>query len=497
MSRLLSFALVCATTSFVWAEQPKPIPGDDQTFTFMSKSGPVRIRLHLQVEGHSFQASWNEIVATLFRFLDYDGNGVLNAQEADRAPSLVQIRQLIQGSTEFEAEAAPPFKELSGGDAKGATLEQLKSYYLRIGAAPWQIDTIRRVGGSDENDEKLIAELGIEKPALLTRERLRNADRLVAKLDLDRDEIIDVLELTRNGYGGGFGNPEPLKANSGAFRVADHSKPTGSVPEIAVLVKLDGPPSEAVRVLRPSGGISPPNAMRSSRLRIGSSLLSLSDETVEIVRTEGLQARQDRVERMGAEQFGLLDRNSDGMLDNREVFQPPFGLVALMRVADRNSDGKLARAEHREFLALQKKMVTRGLIITLVDRGRWLFDFLDSDRDHRLSRRELKSAWDRLLPWADAKAGTMARDRIPHQYQIVISQGRLPRFNSDPAAVSVARPETRLQGPTWFRKMDRNADGDVSLAEFLGTAAQFRRLDLDSDGLISLSEAEAVGESPK
>ena len=51
-------------------------------------------------------------------------------------------------------------------------------------------------------------------------------------------------------------------------------------------------------------------------------------------------------------------------------------------------------------------------------------------------------------------------------------------------------PVQPQKGPVWFRKMDRNADGDVS-REFLGTKAEFDAIDTDHDDLISLEEAEA------
>ena len=49
-----------------------------------------------------------------------------------------------------------------------------------------------------------------------------------------------------------------------------------------------------------------------------------------------------------------------------------------------------------------------------------------------------------------------------------------------------------LDGPEWFRRMDRNQDGDVSVREFLGTSTQFAALDTDQDGLMSASEAEVA-----
>ena len=47
-------------------------------------------------------------------------------------------------------------------------------------------------------------------------------------------------------------------------------------------------------------------------------------------------------------------------------------------------------------------------------------------------------------------------------------------------------------GPLWFRKMDRNGDGDVSPREFLGTLEDFRKIDTDGDGLIDAQEAAAA-----
>ena len=55
-----------------------------------------------------------------------------------------------------------------------------------------------------------------------------------------------------------------------------------------------------------------------------------------------------------------------------------------------------------------------------------------------------------------------------------------------------ARPTANSAGPSWFRHMDRNHDGDVSWREFLGPRKDFDRIDVNQDGLIDTREADSA-----
>jgi hypothetical protein len=133
--------------------------------------------------------------------------------------------------------------------------------------------------------------------------------------------------------------------------------------------------------------------------------------------------------------------------------------------------------------------------------GQGLFDLLDRDRDGRLGLRELRAA-PRLLAALDQDGdGMLSRDEVPRTFQVALGLGQASfhRLGGNVILVPGHEPATLpadlfRAGPVWFRKMDRNGDGDVSPREWLGTMEDFHRLDADGDGLISADEAERAGE---
>ncbi|MBP3958293.1 EF-hand domain-containing protein [Gemmata sp. G18] len=137
-----------------------------------------------------------------------------------------------------------------------------------------------------------------------------------------------------------------------------------------------------------------------------------------------------------------------------------------------------ALAAGREETKAAFEKIARGVVsLTAVPGPVGLFDLLDADRDGQLSVAELRRAKTVLVDAASTDTGV----------SLVIVSGI-----AKPPAVPLIRTFTREAGPQWFRAMDRNGDGFVSVREFLGTPEQFRKLDRDGDGLLSAEEAEKV-----
>jgi hypothetical protein len=118
-----------------------------------------------------------------------------------------------------------------------------------------------------------------------------------------------------------------------------------------------------------------------------------------------------------------------------------------------------------------------GYTLFVAPQPRGWFEWLDADQDGQLSLAEIRNAGKRLGKLAPREA----------DYSLTLLPGVVAEYG-----VRLRRPEGRAtRGPAWFAAMDRNGDGFVSRAEWLGTAEAFDELDRDGDGLISPEEARA------
>jgi Ca2+-binding EF-hand superfamily protein len=172
-------------------------------------------------------------------------------------------------------------------------------------------------------------------------------------------------------------------------------------------------------------------------------------------------------------------------------------LRVIFEAADRDADGKLTKAEFDAYFDLQDGFRNLGMSLTPAMQTPSLFQLLDENRDGRLSVRELRTAWDRLIVLEEPGAEVITKNVIQPAVTLRLSRA-FDRFNNGNFAAAPAVfvdnprvPAAPQKGPLWFRKMDRNGDGDVSRTEFIGTKAEFDAIDADGDDLISLAEAEA------
>ena len=167
-------------------------------------------------------------------------------------------------------------------------------------------------------------------------------------------------------------------------------------------------------------------------------------------------------------------------------------LRVLFEPADWDGDGRLTRAEFDKYFAIQRATGELGVTLAHSTRVPNLFQLLDQNGDGRLGVRELRTAYRRIIPLEPSGGKDVTKAIL--QPSVIVRIGPSRAANADPALYNTGRAVTASvpsKGPVWFRKMDRNGDGDVSRAEFLGTAPQFDAIDGDKDGLLTLAEAEA------
>lgn len=179
------------------------------------------------------------------------------------------------------------------------------------------------------------------------------------------------------------------------------------------------------------------------------------------------------------------------------------GVEADFAAVDIDQDKMVTRNEVFGFAARDMIATASRIEVSVRQEGRTLFSMLDQNSDRRLTQREILSGEVRLKEADLNQDNKFADTELGTEYTLTIGLGQsdLRREVRSGAMQMQGRMQTSdayvpdtssLSGPEWFRRMDRNRDGDVSTREFVGTNEAFRKVDTNADGLIDPSEADAL-----
>lgn len=528
---------------------------DVQDVIFLGENRPIAIRFRVDSGGKGFRSAWHDAVADLYRYLDRDGDATLTKDEVARGSLPDMVRAATGGA------AALPHSDMDTNPRDGkVSLEELAEV-LRPALGPFRVEVGRLAAERndalfnhvDRNKDGALARQELDTAVaslhrfdlddndLIDRAELEPFSNPVAMAYEDRTPrgrlapVPPVIELSAGDpsfkpvrllfkkYDNGAGEnasagdfrltPGEFAIDPKVFEKADADEDgaldseelrrllTRLEPELELTVKLTGggPTKKAATITAARPGARPlPKDIRIESLSDGHLEIALGDIRLEFHADGGETAAED-ARAFYAGQFRAADSDKNMYLEKSEVKdQAPFS--TMFEAMDRDGDGKLYMKEVDAFVDRQTEAARSQMVLSVSDQGRSIFSIVDQNRDRNLGIREIRGAVARASSWDHDGDGRIRSDEIPHHYQMTIGRGRITgigmsRFRVAAMESQPAKPAD--DGPRWFRKMDRNRDGDVSRREFLGPPTEFDKLDADHDGLIDLAEASQAAAKAK
>jgi Ca2+-binding EF-hand superfamily protein len=450
-------------------------------FQFKAESEGGNASMMMAFGGGLSEPSVDAVSEAIFKLLDTKNAGKLTKAELAAAPDLLLRLDTNEDEMVTIRELAPQTPSQDGSMMMKA---EMFASPKKLGSTPVQnrmLIVVTKLGEAPQDmasrmQQRYAPKDGKAEAVKLTRKHLGLDEATFAALDANGDGVLDAEELA------GFVKRAP------DLELVAHVGTPGDAQRGMELLSQNGPSSLLADKVKTFDGLA---------------LLELATTRVELRGEDEFSS--DSFAPFVRLQYTVLfkqaDKNKDGYLDEKEANASIFG--SAFKAMDRDGDGKVSEQELNAYLDLLGDLQARAnkacVSLVVTDESRGLFDLLDANRDGRLSVREMRGAAALLGKLDGAGKGYLTRGDLPRSYRLTLRRGPAGNAGDDYSALlariygGASKAETYktpTAGPAWFRKMDRNRDGDVSRREWLGSEELFRQIDTDGDGLISAEEAE-------
>ncbi len=518
-------------------QMPSPVPADHATMIIMAPLGPVIADLRISVAKIPYRTWVSRFVATQ---MDVDKNGRLDSTELALLTENVRRLGKISGPKEILESAV---------DDADATDVPVKTFteWLQT-RLPKSFDLIAQPQAADDA-VRLTSLIDVDLDASISDKELLELPRTLRFRDLDNDETFSVSELMPYRDPRSQNSPvTPDVVNLPFFHVTDEAsariaaeriirrygsdetveasvlrQPNGSeadrrlsIDELVTSLQqpefhltIDVKLSDRAGTSDIDVAIDPSAASfcRTTDDKFGQTAIVADGLPLKIVARGGGANNRAVTRGFLGQTFVMIDGDRNQYLDETEF----AGIVGAMQqsgangdfaTVDQNADKMVTRDELFSFVERDLMAAASRIEVTVKQDGKTLFSLLDANQDRRLSAREVRSGTAVLQKYDLNGDGAFAETELGTEYVLTLGLGRSElRRNSGMMTMQTMTMNSGdailpglegLSGPEWFRRMDRNQDGDVSAREFPGTSTQFKTLDTDQDGLMSASEAEAL-----
>lgn len=408
-------------------------------------------RLGSEIIAYRQDLSSSKSDVEVFKLLDKDGSGVLDAIELNAARDVIMSKDADGDECVAFQEFIPP-PPPPDPNAAIMTLTNPPPTPLATVA-----DMVR------DTSEPLL-------PA-----------RLLRKYDKKRDLQLDPAEIGWPAERLAFCDTD----RNGKLDAAELAKLSTGAPDVELDVDLLALQGEGGTLSIPqTSGKRVDDAARPdyAKISFGSTVITFSLRNLDPIAEAMTNAMQ---------QFNALDADANGYLDKDETSQRTRFERGLFDMIDGDNDGKLFADEMKEYVRARSEPAATACRMNLYDTGNGFFMALDTNADGRVSVRETRQSNFTLAQLdRDGKPGIAQAEPVRH-FHIEFVRGSYSLFGPSEQLVAQtpAFQQRRPSGPIWFQRMDRNNDGDLTWNEFLGPREVFHRLDADVDALIDPVEA--------